>query len=333
MIYRELGQTGIKLSAVVFGAWPIGGFMWGGSDEKKAVESIRKGYDLGMTTIDTAPIYGTGLSEELVGKAIKDKRDDFQILTKFSMHWKEQGSQETYRSDIKMRNLFNSVYLKADKNSVIQECEDSLRRLGTDYIDYYQQHWPVDDTPIEETMEALDRLKDQGKIRAGGVCNYSLEQMKEALKTFPIEGNQLPYSMLKRDIEKDIVPFARENDNSILAYSPLQRGLLSGKFNPDTPLAEGDNRKDSPYFKTHNIQKVNHFLSKIRPIAEEHNVSLVQLVLSWTLHQPGITFVLAGARTPEHAEENAKASDIVLSKEQINTISKLLDTLELDMNK
>ncbi len=329
MIYRELGQSGIKLSAIVFGAWPIGGFMWGGSDEKEAIQAIQKGYELGMTTIDTAPIYGTGLSEELVGKAIKGKRDQFQILTKFSMHWKESGSQDTFRSDIKMRKLFDNVYLKADKNSVIKECEDSLRRLGTDYIDYYQQHWPVDDTPIEETMEALDRLKDQGKIRAGGVCNYSLEQMKEAEKTFSVEANQLPYSMVKRDIEKDIIPYAKENNKSILAYSPLQRGLLSGKFNPDTSLGEGDNRKESPYFTTHNIQKVNHFLSKIRPIAEEYNISLVQLVLSWTIHQPGITVALAGARTSEQVEENARAADIKLSSSQLKTINEYLNNLEL----
>ena len=331
MVYRELGNSRIKLSAIVFGAWPIGGFMWGGSDEKKAVQAIQKGYELGMTTIDTAPIYGTGLSEELVGKAVKGKRDQFQIMTKFGMHWKESGSQDKFRSDIKMRKLFNNVYLKADKKSVMAECEESLRRLGTDYIDYYQQHWPVEDIPIEEPMEALERLKEQGKIRAGGVCNYSLEQMKEAEKTFSVEANQLPYSMIRRDIEKDIIPYAQNNNKSILAYSPLQRGLLSGKFNPDTSLEEGDNRKDSPYFTTHNIQKVNHFLSKVRPIAEEYHISLVQLVLSWTIHQPGITVALAGARTATQVEENARASDVVLSNNQLKTINEHLENLELNL--
>ena len=331
MVYRELGQSEIKLSAIVFGAWPIGGFMWGGSDEKKAVEAIERGYDLGMTSIDTAPIYGMGLSEELVGKAIKGKRDQFQILTKFSMHWNISGSQDTYRSDEKTSELFQNVYLKADKQSVIRECEDSLRRLGTDYIDYYQQHWPVEDTPIEETMEALDRLKDQGKIRAGGVCNYSLDQFKEAEKAFRVEADQLPYSMVRRDIEKDLIPYAIENEKSILAYSPLQRGLLTGKFNPDSVLGEGDNRKDSRYFTVHNIQRVNHFLSKIRPIAEEHQVSLVQLVLNWTISQPGITVALAGARTPEQVEENAKAAEFELTENQMDTINKHLEELELNL--
>lgn len=331
MVYRELGQSGIKLSAIVFGAWPIGGFMWGGSDEKKAVEAIERGYDLGMTSIDTAPIYGTGLSEELVGKAINGKRDQFQILTKFSMHWNLRGSQEKYQSDEKTSELFKNVYLKADKQSVIKECEDSLRRLGTDYIDYYQQHWPVDDTSIEETMEALERLKDQGKIRAGGVCNYSLNQFKEAEENFPVQADQLPYSMVRRDIEKDLIPYAIEKEKSILAYSPLQRGLLTGKFNPDSALGEGDNRKDSRYFTVHNIQRVNHFLSKIRPIAEEHQISLVQLVLNWTISQPGITVALAGARTPEQVEENARAAEFTLTENQMDTINKHLEELELNL--
>lgn len=332
MLYRELGQSGINVSAIAFGAWPIGGFMWGGSDEKKALEAIQRAYELGMTTIDTAPIYGTGLSEELVGKAIRGSRQNYQILTKFSMHWKERGTQDKFRSDKGMSELFQNVTLKADKNSIIKECEDSLRRLGTDYIDYYQQHWPVDDTPIEETMEALDRLKDQGKIRAGGVCNYSLEQLKEADKTFRVEADQLPYSMVRRDIEEDIVPYTMEHNKSILAYSPLQRGVLTGKFNPDSVLTEGDNRKDSRFFKVHNIQAINHFLSKIRPIADAHEANLPQLVLSWTIHQPGITVALAGARTPEQVEDNARAADIKLSEDELKEIGKHLSEVRLDLD-
>ena len=332
MIYRELGQSGIQLSAITFGAWAIGGFMWGGSDEKQAINAIQHGYDLGVTSIDTAPIYGTGLSEELVGKAIKGNRDKYQILTKFSMHWQEKGDQEKFRTDKGLNELFGKVYLKADKESIIKECEDSLRRLGTDYIDYYQQHWPVDDTPIEETMEALDRLKDQGKIRAAGVCNYSLEQMKEAEKSIRIEADQIPYSMLKRNPEKDIVPYVKENNKGILAYSPLQRGLLTGKFSPDTEMEPGDNRKQSKYFRSENIRKVNEFLKKIQPIAEGHKATLAQIVLSWTIHQPGITVALAGSRSPEQINDNARAAEIAMTDEEINIINKKLEELNLDLD-
>jgi aryl-alcohol dehydrogenase-like predicted oxidoreductase len=333
MIYRELGQSGIQLSAITFGAWAIGGFMWGGSDEKEAINAIQHGYDLGVTSIDTAPIYGTGLSEELVGKAIKGNRDKYQILTKFSMHWQEKGTQEKFRSDQGYNELFSGVTLKADKESVIKECEDSLKRLGTDYIDYYQQHWPVEDTPIEETMEALDRLKDQGKIRAAGVCNYSLEQLKEAEKTMRIEANQIHYSMLKRDAEKDMIPYTRENKKGILAYSPMQRGLLTGKYTPDSELAPGDNRKQSRFFKSENIQKVNDFLEKMKPIAEAHKATLAQLVLSWTIHQPGITVALAGSRNPKQIEENARAAEIAITNEEIDIINKNLAELNLNLEK
>jgi aryl-alcohol dehydrogenase-like predicted oxidoreductase len=333
MIYRELGQSGIELSAITFGAWAIGGFMWGGSDEKQAINAIQHGYDLGVTSIDTAPIYGTGLSEELVGKAIKGNRDKYQILTKFSMHWAEKGNQDRFRSDKGMRNLFEGVTLKADKESVMKECEESLRRLGTDYIDYYQQHWPVDDTPIEETMEALERLKEQGKIRAAGVCNYSLEQLKEAEKTIRIEADQIHYSMLKRDAEKDIVPYVLQNSKSILAYSPMQRGLLTGKYGPDSELSPGDNRKQSRFFRKDNIRQVNEFLEKIKPIAEGHKATLPQLVLSWTIHQPGITVALAGARTPEQINDNSRAAEIAITDEEIEIINKHLGELDLDLEK
>ncbi|MFP4605458.1 MAG: aldo/keto reductase [Bacteroidales bacterium] len=330
MIYNELGQSGIKLSAITFGAWAIGGFMWGGSDEEDAIKAIKRGYDLGVTTIDTAPIYGLGLSEELVGKAIKGNRHNFQILTKFVMRWKKSGNQNKFTTQQGYDELWKSVYLDARKESIMQEAEDSLRRLGTDYIDYYQMHWPVDDVPVEETMEALVRLKEQGKIRAAGVCNFTAEQVKKADKIVHIEADQVPYSMVKRDIEKNLVPYALENNKGIIAYSPLQRGVLTGKFSPDTKLGEGDNRKDSRFFKPENIRKINEFLNKIKPIAEEHNATLAQLALSWTLHQPAVIVALAGARNPEQIEDNAGAADIKLSKEELEKINQHLNELELE---
>ena len=330
MVYNELGQSGIKLSAITFGAWAIGGFMWGGSDEKKGIDAIKRGYDLGVTSIDTAPIYGLGLSEELVGKAIKGNRENYQILTKFVMRWKKTGTQKEFSSQKGYDELWENVYLDAKKESVMKEAEDSLRRLGTDYIDYYQMHWPVNDVPLDETMEALVRLKEQGKIRAAGVCNFSAEQLREAEKTVRIEADQVPYSMVRRDIEQDVTPYVVENNKGIIAYSPMQRGLLTGKFSPDSKLGEGDNRKDSRFFQSENIRRVNEFLNKIKPIADEHNATLAQLALSWTLHQPGVIVALAGSRDPRQIEDNANAADLKLTDEELQTINQYLDALELE---
>ena len=331
MIYRELGQSGIQISAITFGAWAIGGFMWGGSDEKQAIGAIRRGYDLGVTTIDTAPIYDNGLNEELVGKAVKDNRENYQILTKFGMRWKKAGSQKEFSTDKGFEHLWSNVYMDGTKESVMREAEESLRRLGTDYIDYYQMHWPVDNAPIEETMEALVRLKEQGKIRAAGVCNFSAHQLREAEKTLRIEADQVPYSMVRREIEKDVVPYVQQHNKGIIAYSPMQRGLLTGKYFPDTQLSEGDNRKYSRYFKPENIRKINEFLDKIKPIAEAHEASLAQLALSWTIHQPGVIAALAGSRTPQQIEDNARAADLELTGEELQTIHQHLNELDLDL--
>jgi aryl-alcohol dehydrogenase-like predicted oxidoreductase len=331
MIFRNLGDSGIEVSAIAFGAWAIGGFMWGGNDDQEAIRAIQHGYDLDVTTIDTAPIYGMGLSEELVGKAIQGKRERFQILTKFGIKWKTKGSREQFRSQKEYEELMKQIYLSARKESVIQECEDSLRRLNTDYIDYYQHHRPAEDAPVEEVMEALEKLKDQGKIRAGGVSNYNLDQMKKANRRFRIETNQLPYSMVKRDIESDIIPWVLQTNKGVIAYSPLQRGVLTGKYTSGTQLAEGDHRKNSRYFKAENISKINDFLGKIEPIARDHNASLAQLVLYWTIHQPGITMALAGARNPQQVEDNARAADIRLSDQEMKIINNHLENLELDM--
>ena len=330
MVYNELGESGIKVSAITFGAWAIGGFMWGGSDEKKGIDAIKRGYDMGVTSIDTAPIYGLGLSEELVGNAIKGNRENYQILTKFVMRWKKAGTQEEFSSQKGYDELWENVFLDARKESIMKEAEDSLRRLGTDYIDYYQMHWPVEDVPMDETMEALVQLKEQGKIRAAGVCNFSAEQLMEAEKTVRIEGDQVPYNMVRRDIEKDVVPYVVKNNKGIIAYSPMQRGLLSGKFRPDTQLAEGDNRRDSRYFKAENIRKVNEMLSKIKPIADAHNATLAQLALSWTLHQPGVISALAGSRDPQQIEDNAKAADLKLDEEELQTMHGYLEELKLE---
>ena len=329
MEYRTLGNTDLKLSAITFGAWAVGGWMWGGTEQNNSVEAMHASYDLGVTTIDTAPIYGQGLSEEIVGEAIKSlSRDKIQILTKYGLRW-DIAIGEFYFSSIDNEGNDLDIYKYAGKESIIKECENSLKRLGTDYIDLYQIHWPDNSTPIEETMEAVLQLKKQGKIRKAGVCNYNVEQMKTAESTIELASNQVPYSMVRRDIEKDVVPYCLENGKGILAYSPLQRGLLTGKMKPGYNFGEGDTRASDRYFTDENIRRTNAFLEAIRPIADGKNATLAQLVIQWTLHQPGITIALVGARTPEQAIQNAKAADITLSDEEIAQINEELNKLEL----
>lgn len=211
----------------------------------------------------------------------------------------------------------------------MEECENSLRRLGTDYIDLYQIHWPDPTTPIQETMEAVNQLIRGGKIRYAGVCNYSTEQMVEAEKYITLASNQVPYSMINRRIEKELVPYILENDKSILAYSPLQRGLLTGKMKPGQTFAEGDNRGDVPYFSDENIKRTNVFLDKIKPLADEKNATPGQLVIRWTIEQPGITIALVGARNTLQATQNAQATELRLSNSEIEFINRELDKLVL----
>ncbi|PQL93060.1 aldo/keto reductase [Apibacter adventoris] len=322
MEYKKLGDSELSLSVITFGAWAAGGWMWGGSNRKDAVNAIKSGFEVGITSIDTAPIYGQGTSEEIVGEAIKEfSRDKVQILTKFGMRWDlPKGDFVAHSKDNSGNEI--DIYKYAGKKSIIYECEQSLKRLGTDYIDLYQMHWPETVTPIQETFEAVSTLIEQGKIRYAAVCNYSAAQMKEAEKYCNIVSNQLPYSMMNRKIEAEAIPYCIKNNKSILAYSPMERGLLTGKIKPDHIFAAGDGRSNMKIYRPENIQKVNEFLNRIKPIAEEHGATLAQLVLNWTIKQPGITIALAGARNAEQALQNAKAAEITLTQEDIDFINK-----------
>lgn len=329
MEYRKIGDSSLELSAITFGAWAAGGWMWGGNETQDAINAIQSAYDLGVTSIDTAPIYGQGASEKVVGEAIRTlPRDKVQILTKYGLRWDlEKG---THYFDSKMNDGTPiSIYKYAGKESIIHECENSLQRLGTDYIDLYQIHWHDVATPIEESMEAVDRLIQQGKVRFAGVCNYKPEQLEIAIKAVNLVSDQVPFSMIKRDIEHDTVPYCLKHSLSILAYSPLERGLLTGKMKPGHKFDEGDHRANLYYFKDENIMRTSEFLNKIKPIADEKQVSLSQLVLRWTIEQPGITVALAGARNKAQATQNAKAIDVQLSADEIKFITGELNKLSL----
>ena len=327
----ELGTSGVEVSSVTLGAWAIGGWMWGGTEHKQSIHAIHACQEHGITSIDTAPIYGFGLSERIVGEAIQGNRDKYELLTKCGMRW-EGKSGEFFFTTRNNEGAEKDIYKYSGKASIISECEDSLQRLGTDYIDLYQIHWPDRTTPVEEAMEAMQVLLDQGKIRAAGVSNYSLEEMQRAASVVNLSSNQVPYSMVRREIETDIVPWCVDNQCSILAYSPLQRGLLTGKITPDYPFAPGDSRPELPHFKINNLIKTNQFLDKIRPMAEEKGATLSQLVIAWTLQQPGITVALVGARSEEQVAMNAGADRISLSGDELEEIGRLLENLDLELN-
>ncbi len=329
MEYRKLNGSDLNISAVTFGAWAAGGWMWGGTERNEAVNAIRTAYDSGITSIDTAPVYGQGTSEEIVGEAISIfPRDKIQILTKFGLRWDLEKGEFYFKTTNNQGNPIN-IYKNASKESIVEECENSLRRLNTEYIDLYQIHWPDPTTSVQETMEAVSQLIKDGKVRYAGVCNYDSSLMKEAEKHISLVSDQVPYSMLRRGVEKKLIPYAMGNKKSILAYSPLQLGMLTGKMKPGKKFNEGDLRNDSFYFKDENIKRINAFLDKIKPLANEKNATLTQIVIRWTLEQPGITITLVGARNSKQAKENAKAADIHLSSEEIDCITKELNKLEL----
>ncbi|MEJ2193646.1 MAG: aldo/keto reductase [Ignavibacteriaceae bacterium] len=326
---RKLGKSNVSASVITFGAWAIGGWMWGGADRKEAIDAIRASYDLGVTSIDTAPAYGHGLSEEIVGEAIRGiDRGKVQILTKYGLRWDTDEGEFYFKTKNNSGNDLN-MHKFASKESIVKEVEVSLKRLNTDYIDLYQIHWADPTTPVSETMEAMERLIEQGKIKAAGVCNYSAALMKEASKYVLLASNQIPFNMLRRENEKEVIPYAMKHDIAIIVYSPLQKGLLTGKMKPGYHFNDGDSRRNESNYTDENLSRVNNFLNKLKPLADEKNATLAQLVIRWTIQQPGITIVLVGARNPKQATENAGAIEFKLSKEEIYFINNQLSKVEL----
>jgi len=320
MKYTHLGNSDIKISRVVLGTWAIGGWMWGGTDEKAAVNAIQAAVDAGATTIDTAPMYGFGLSEELVGRAIRGRRDHVVVATKFAMRWDlAEGDYWFDTTDRDGKPV--QVFLCARKHSIIEECDRSLKRLDVDVIDLYQCHWPDKTTPIDEMMEALLDLRDKGKIRAFGVSNFDIPQMEQCLAGASIASLQPPYSLMERGIEPELLPFCRENNIGVIVYSPMFRGLLTGKIRPDHNFSTGDTRANNPWFSGEKLEKVNHVIDTVmRPIADAHGVTPAQVSVAWCLAQPGVTAALVGARTPEQAQANATAAEIELTGEQVDAL-------------
>jgi len=325
----RLGNSEVKVTPLTFGAWAIGGWMWGGAEETESLRAIRASYDHGMTTIDTAPVYGFGKSEQLVAKAMEGiSRDKYQILTKFGMNW-ETSEGEYFFDTTDNHGKPVKMFKFSGRQRVRTECEQSLQRLKTDYIDLLQIHWADNTTPIDETMGEVAKLIAEGKVRAAGVCNYSAAQVEEAVKTVKIVSNQVPYSMVNRTIEKEIMPQAVRRGISILPYSPLQRGLLTGKITRDYKFAEGDSRPGTKYYQPVNLDRINNMLEKFKPIARQHAATLSQVIISWTLAQPAVTTVLVGARSDSQVKENAGALNFKLSPDELKFMTATADQLTL----
>ena len=315
MKYCEIGQSGIEASVVGLGAWAIGGDpWWGPSDDDESVRALHAALDAGVNLIDTAPGYGWGRSEEVVGRAIAGRRDRAVISTKCGVWWKDDRGSPFF--EVEGREVRRCLR----PETIREEVEMSLKRLGTDRIDLLFTHWPSvepDLTPIADTMGCLMDLKEQGKILSIGASNVSCSQMDEYRAAGVLDANQPRYSMLAREIEGEVVPYCVEHGISILAYTPLEQGLLTGKIGMDHELPAGDVRRSRPWIRPANRQRVLDMLAGWQDLIEAHDCTLSQLAIAWTVAQPGITFALCGGRKVTHVLENAGAGEMTLSDEEL----------------
>lgn len=313
MRFNPLGNSGISLPAVSFGAWAIGGWYWGGPDDANAIRAIHAALDAGITCIDTAPSYGMGHSELLVGEALRGRRDGVIIATKCGMRWDRNEGQK--QLDTTMNDGTPcTIYRNGRPESIIEECEQSLKRLETDVIDLYQIHWPDSTWPLDDTMAALLRLKESGKIRAIGVSNFDTAMIRLCQTKGTVDSVQPKYNALQRDPEAELLPFCVAQHIGVLAYSPIAQGLLTGKVSAERTFPDGDIRNKNPLYSPANRQRIIDMLGRVEPLARDLGVTLGQLYTAWLVHQPGVTTALVGARNEAQVLENARAGSLELNE-------------------
>ncbi len=310
---RQLGDTDLKLTTVGLGTWAMGGpweFGWGPQDDDEAIAAILASLEAGINWIDTAPIYGLGHAEELVGKALKQTNHKPIVATKCSLLWNDKREKVSC--------------MKAQ--SIRQECHDSLERLGIETIDLYQIHWPEPDEDLEQAWEEMAKLVQEEKIRYLGASNFTVEQIKRVHEIHPVASLQPPYSMLHREVEDELLIYCADNNIGVVAYSPMQRGLLTGKFSPErlSSLPLDDHRRKSSDFHEPKFTATLELVEQLKPIAERNGKTLAQLSISWVLRRPEVTAAIVGARRPDQIIETAPASDWDLNKEDIEQIEQLL---------
>ncbi len=315
---RTLGNSDLQLTPIGFGAWAVGGgdwqFSWGPQDDNDSIAAIHRALDLGINWIDTAAIYGLGHSEEVVARAVKSSSHKPYIFTKCSMRWRDD------------RSIYNSLHPK----SLAEEVEASLKRLQVDIIDLYQIHWPNPENEIEEGWAALARLREQGKLRWIGVSNFSVEQMKRAQKIAPITSLQPPYSMLRRAVEAEILPFAQANGIGVINYSPMVSGLLTGKMSAERVAAmpPDDWRRKGVEFNEPWLSRNLRLVELLREIGNGHGVSPGVVAVAWTLHHPAITAAIVGGRSAKQVEETAATLSFRLSQEEYERIGNFLASIQ-----
>lgn len=312
---RQLGNSDIELTTIGLGAWAIGGsgyaFGWGPQNDTDSIQTIHTALDLGINWVDTAPVYGLGHSEEIVGKAIRGVGERPYISTKCGLVWPADGKRVSH---------------DLSATSVKRECEASLKRLGIEVIDIYTIHWPTPDERIEEAWAAIADLIQAGKVRYGGVSNFSVEQARRVASIHSVTSLQPPYSMLVRDIEHDVLPYCREKKIGVVVYSPMQNGLLTGKMTPARidALPKKDWRRRNEHFQEPELTPNLELVYGLSLIAEELGRTPAQIAIAWAVAGNGVTSAIVGARRPEQIEENAAASDLQLSEATIERIEELL---------
>ncbi len=312
MHYRKLGSSSLKISVVSLGSWVFGGDQWGKTDDKESIATIQKAIELGINLIDTAPVYGSGHSEEVVGKAIKGRRDQVFIATKCGLQRKGNG----YKRSLK-------------PSQIRKDLEGSLSRLKVEWVDLYQCHWPDPNTPIEETLEEMEKMQSEGKINYIGVSNFDLPLLEKAIKVAPIVSIQPQFSLLERSIEKDILPFCREKGIGVMTYGSLASGILSGKYEKQPTFKKTDARNFFyPFYREPYWSLSRTLISEIKKIAQENRKPIAQVAINWVIQQPGVTAAIVGARTPEQVEINAGSGDWKLSRDELKRIGRIIEATQ-----